>query len=147
MRTLGSTLTPCQEPLKHFGGSSFYLFGIYAVSGIDKLRFCLGLIETICPSSEDYIEDNSQVAKVEVYSTSYCPYCMRAKALLRSKGIAFEEIDVADDPVLRAKMVELAGGRRTVPEIFINGQIIGGCDELFELEQSGELDMLLAQPA
>jgi len=87
------------------------------------------------------------VAKVEVYSTSYCPYCMRAKALLRSKGVEFEEIDVTGDPELRAKMVELAGGRQTVPEIFINGEIIGGCDELYALEQSGELDMLLAQPA
>jgi len=87
------------------------------------------------------------VAKVEVYSTSYCPYCMRAKALLRSKGVEFEEIDVTHDPELREKMVELAGGRHTVPEIFINGEIIGGCDELYALEQSGELDMLLAQPA
>jgi glutaredoxin 3 len=87
------------------------------------------------------------VAKVEVYSTSYCPYCMRAKALLRSKGVEFEEIDVTDDPALRAKMIELSGGRRTVPEIFINGEIIGGCDELYALEESGELELLLAQPA
>jgi glutaredoxin 3 len=87
------------------------------------------------------------VAKVEVYSTNYCPYCMRAKALLRSKGVAFEEIDVTDDPGLRAKMVKRAGGRRTVPEIFINGEIIGGCDDLYGLELSGELDTLLAQPA
>jgi glutaredoxin 3 len=87
------------------------------------------------------------VAKVEVYSTSYCPYCMRAKALLRSKGVAFEEIDVTNEPALRAKMVKLAGGRRTVPEIFINGEIIGGCDELYELELNGELDLLLGQPA
>ena len=87
------------------------------------------------------------MAKVEVYSTSYCPYCMRAKALLRSKRVEFDEIDVTDDPELRAKMVKRSGGRRTVPEIFINGRIIGGCDELYELEQSGELDLLLAQPA
>jgi glutaredoxin 3 len=87
------------------------------------------------------------VAKVEVYSTGYCPYCFRAKALLRSKGVDFEEIDVTDDPALRAQMVELAGGRRTVPEIFINGEIIGGCDELYALEETGELDLLLAQPA
>jgi glutaredoxin 3 len=87
------------------------------------------------------------VAKVEIYSTSYCPYCMRAKALLRSKAVQFDDIDVTNDPALRAKMVELAGGRRTVPEIFINGEIIGGCDELYALERSGELDLLLAQPA
>jgi glutaredoxin 3 len=87
------------------------------------------------------------VAKVEIYTTSYCPYCMRAKALLRSKGVEFEEIDVTGDPETRARMVGLAKGRRTVPEIFINGEIIGGCDELYALEQSGELDLLLAEPA
>jgi glutaredoxin 3 len=87
------------------------------------------------------------VAKVEVYSTSYCPYCMRAKALLTSKGIAFEEIDVTNDPELRTEMVERAGGRRTVPEIFIDGKIIGGCDELYALEITGKLDALLTQPA
>jgi glutaredoxin 3 len=72
---------------------------------------------------------------------------MRAKVLLKSKGVKFEEIDVTDDPDLRAKMVVLAGGRQTVPEIFINGEIIGGCDELYALERSGQLDKLLAQPA
>jgi glutaredoxin 3 len=85
------------------------------------------------------------VVKVEIYTTSYCSYCMRAKALLRSKGIKFDEIDVTHDSALRAKMVELAGGRRTVPEIFIDGRIIGGWDELFALERSGELDALLAE--
>jgi glutaredoxin 3 len=87
------------------------------------------------------------VAKVEIYSTQYCPYCVRAKALLKGKGVGFEEIDVTDDPELRARMVALAGGRRTVPQIFINGEIIGGCDELYALERSGQLDLLLAQPA
>jgi glutaredoxin 3 len=87
------------------------------------------------------------VARIEVYTTRYCPYCTRAKALLLSKGVEFDEIDVTDDPELRMRMVELSGGRRTVPEIFINGEIIGGCDELYELEMSGELDALLAPPA
>jgi glutaredoxin 3 len=87
------------------------------------------------------------VAKVEIYTTSYCPFCIRAKALLKSKGIAFEEIDVGDNPALREKMTQLAGGRRTVPEIFINGQIIGGYDELQDLEYQGVLDSLLAQPS
>jgi len=86
------------------------------------------------------------VARVEIYTTSYCPYCTRAKTLLRSKGVKFDEIDVTNDPALRAKMVELAGGRRTVPEIFINGRIIGGWDELYMLERNGELDLLLAEP-
>ena len=71
---------------------------------------------------------------------------MRAKALLTNKGVAFNEIDVTSNPALREKMVELAGGRRTVPEIFINGKIIGGYDELRALEMAGELDALLAEP-
>jgi glutaredoxin 3 len=87
------------------------------------------------------------VAKVEVYTTSYCPFCHGAKALLARKGVAFEEIDVTDDPELREKMVERAGGRRTVPEIFINGRIIGGFDELRALEAEGALDAILAEPA
>jgi glutaredoxin 3 len=87
------------------------------------------------------------VNKVEVYTTSYCPFCVRAKALLKSKGVEFEEIDVTDDPDLREKMVERAGGRRTVPEIFINGKIIGGYDELRALEAQGKLDNLLNEPA
>ena len=87
------------------------------------------------------------MATVRLYSTVYCPFCIRAKALLKNKGVDFEEIDVTDDWELREKMVELAGGRRTVPEIFINGRIIGGYDELRELEMTGELDTLLAEPA
>lgn len=85
------------------------------------------------------------MAKVEVYTTSFCPYCVRAKSLLRAKGVPFSEIDVTDDDDLRAKMVELAGGRRTVPEIFINGKIVGGYDELRALEVQGKLDALLAE--
>ncbi|HXZ87584.1 MAG TPA: glutaredoxin 3 [Candidatus Binataceae bacterium] len=87
------------------------------------------------------------MAKVEVYSTEYCPFCVRAKALLRNKGVAFTEIDVTNDPALREKMVQLAGGRRTVPEIFINGKIIGGFDELRALDLAGKLDQMLADPA
>ncbi|HVA68291.1 MAG TPA: glutaredoxin 3 [Candidatus Binataceae bacterium] len=86
------------------------------------------------------------MAKVEVYTTTFCPFCTRAKSLLRSKGVAFDEIDVTDDDELREKMVEMAGGRRTVPEIFINGRIVGGFDELRALEVQGKLDELLAQP-
>jgi glutaredoxin 3 len=85
------------------------------------------------------------VAKVEIYITTYCPFCFRAKALLRNKGVEFTEIDVTDDDALRAKMIELSGGRRTVPEIFINGRIIGGYDELSALDARGELDALLAE--
>jgi len=87
------------------------------------------------------------VAKVEIYTSSYCPFCFRAKNLLKSKGIAFNEIDVTDDDAMREKMIELSGGRRTVPEIFINGKIVGGYDELTALNVRGELDAMLAQPA
>lgn len=84
------------------------------------------------------------VAKVEVYTTTYCPFCTRAKSLLKSKGVNFEEIDVTEDAELRQKMVELSGGRRTVPEIFIDGKIVGGYDELKALDDSGTLDSMLS---
>lgn len=87
------------------------------------------------------------MAKVEIYTTSYCPFCFRAKALLKDKGVDFEEIDVTDDPEMRKRMVDLAGGRWTVPEIFINGRIIGGYDELRALDLRGQLDSLLAESA
>jgi len=82
------------------------------------------------------------MAKVIVYTTDYCPYCVRAKALLKHKGVPFEEIDVGADDALRDKMVA-ESGRRTVPQIFIDGRPIGGFDELNALEQSGELDGML----
>jgi len=85
------------------------------------------------------------LARVEIYTTEYCPYCIRARMLLNDKGVPFEEFDVGADPALRAQMVERAGGRRTVPEIFINGRIIGGFDELYALEQEGRLDAMLAE--
>ena len=87
------------------------------------------------------------MAKVELYSTTYCPFCTRAKSLLTRKGVAFDEIDVTDDDALREKMIEMSGGRRTVPEIFINGKIIGGYDELKALDDEGKLDTLLAESA
>ncbi len=87
------------------------------------------------------------MAKVEMYTTRVCPFCVRAKSLLKRKGIEFTEIDVTDDDDLREKMVELAGGRRTVPEIFVNGNIVGGYDELKALDDKGQLESLLAQPA
>jgi glutaredoxin 3 len=83
------------------------------------------------------------VAKVEVYTTSFCPFCVRAKSLLKSKGVPFDEIDVTEDAALRQKMVELSGGRRTVPEIFIDGKIVGGYDELKALDDAGKLDPML----
>jgi glutaredoxin 3 len=83
------------------------------------------------------------MAEVTVYTTTYCPYCIRAKRLLAQKGIAFQEIDVTDDEELRQRMVTESGGRRTVPQIFIGGKSIGGYEELAALEQTGELGRLL----
>jgi glutaredoxin 3 len=90
------------------------------------------------------LQKDTAVAKVELYTTTYCPFCVRAKNLLKSKGVAFTEIDVTNDDALRAKMVEMAGGRRTVPEIFIDGKIVGGFEELKALNDRGELDAMLA---
>jgi glutaredoxin 3 len=84
--------------------------------------------------------------KVTIYTTPICPYCVRAKALLKKKGADFEEIDVFMDGDLRAKMTEKAQGRYTVPQIFIGETHVGGCDELYALEEAGELDPLLAGP-
>ncbi len=83
------------------------------------------------------------MSTVEIYTTRICPFCRRAKALLEKKGAAYEEIDVSDDDALRARMVEMAGGRRTVPQIFIDGRPIGGSDDLYALEAEGHLDALL----
>jgi glutaredoxin 3 len=85
------------------------------------------------------------MAKIEIYTTPFCGYCARAKGLLDKKGAAYEEMDVMMDERKRAEMRDRAK-RSTVPQIFINGQYIGGSDELSALEQAGELDSLLAQP-
>ena len=86
------------------------------------------------------------MAKVEIYTTPWCGYCARAKALLDKKGVHFEEMDVMEDEVRRAEM-RGRSKRSTVPQIFINGRHIGGSDELAQLEHEGKLDALLAQPA
>jgi glutaredoxin 3 len=81
-------------------------------------------------------------SRVVVYSTTYCGYCRRAEDLLRRAGIAFESVDVTDDVPARAKLVERAGGRRTVPVIFIDGEPIGGYQELAAMMRAGELERL-----
>ena len=83
-------------------------------------------------------------ASVEVYTTPYCPYCVAAKDLLSRKGVDFIEINVAGDRTLRAKMVERASGRITVPQIFVGETHVGGCDDLYALEEQGKLDAMLA---
>ena len=83
------------------------------------------------------------MARVEIYTTMMCPYCYRAKSLLQSKSVEFEEIDVTYDPEGRKKMTERANGGRTVPQIFIDGKHVGGSDELAALDRAGKLDPLL----
>jgi glutaredoxin 3 len=82
--------------------------------------------------------------KIIIYTTKICPYCVKAKMLLTKKGASYQEIDASDDAI-RAEMINLAGGRKTVPQIFINDQHIGGCDDLYELDETGKLDQLLKQ--
>jgi glutaredoxin 3 len=82
--------------------------------------------------------------KVEIYTTPLCPYCHAAKALLRKKGVEFTEFDVSRDHGLRQSMTERAGGRRTVPQIFIGGAHVGGCDDLHDLDARKALDPMLA---
>ncbi|MDG1436411.1 MAG: glutaredoxin 3 [Rickettsiaceae bacterium] len=80
--------------------------------------------------------------KIIIYSTPICPYCTRAKMLLKRKEAPFEEIIITDDKS-REEMIAKAGGKRTVPQIFIDDKHIGGCDELYALESDGKLDGLL----
>lgn len=79
---------------------------------------------------------------VTVYVSDWCPYCQRAKGLLAQKNVAFSEINVEDEPKFREEMIARSN-RRTVPQIFIGDRHVGGCDDLFELDRSGELDRLI----
>jgi len=80
------------------------------------------------------------MAKIEVYSGDYCPYCVRAKALLKQRGLEFTEYNVQDEPHRRMEMAERAPGARSIPQIFINDKHVGGCDDLQALDRKGELD-------
>jgi glutaredoxin 3 len=80
--------------------------------------------------------------KIIIYTTLVCPYCVRAKALLTRKGFTYEEINANDDDI-RDEMIKKSGGMRTVPQIFIGDQHIGGCDDLYALEKDGKLDELV----
>lgn len=82
-------------------------------------------------------------ANVEIYTWSTCPFCIRAKALLKKKGVDFTEYTIDGDEVARDQMAQRANGRRSVPQIFINDQYIGGCDDIHALDRQGELDPLL----
>jgi len=83
------------------------------------------------------------IARVKVYTTKVCPYCVRAKSLLKKRDVPFDEIDVTFDTATRAWLVLATSGRKTVPQIFIDDQPIGGSDDLHALNASGELERLL----
>lgn len=84
------------------------------------------------------------MAQIKIYTSMWCPYCTMAKRLLKGKGVDFEEIDVTMNAHERANMVDLAGGKTSVPQIFIGETHVGGCDELHALDAQGKLDPLLA---
>jgi glutaredoxin 3 len=83
--------------------------------------------------------------EIEIFTTPLCPYCWRAKRLLQSKGVEFKEVDLWQESGRRAEMIERAGGRTTVPQVFVDGRALGGSDELAALEASGALDGLLGR--
>lgn len=83
------------------------------------------------------------MAKVEIFTKAYCPYCVRAKQLLQQKSVEFVEYKIDDQPELRPTMIARANGRTTVPQIFIDDRHIGGCDDMMALEARGQLDPLL----
>ncbi len=84
------------------------------------------------------------MSTVEIYTTPFCGFCVAAKRLLTKKGVSFTEIDVARAPDRRQEMMRRAHGRHTVPQIFVDGTHVGGCDDLYALERAGKLDPLLA---
>ena len=84
------------------------------------------------------------MADILIYTKDYCPYCHAAKDLLRGKGVNFTEVDIQKFPERRPEMIEKAGGRTTVPQIFIDGRHVGGCDDIHALDAAGQLDKLLA---
>lgn len=84
-------------------------------------------------------------ARVEIYTTDFCGYCTRAKALLASKGVAFEEHRAGHDPEKRREMIQRSNGGYTYPQVFINGRPVGGSDDIHDLDRQGRLDPLLAE--
>jgi glutaredoxin 3 len=85
-------------------------------------------------------------ANVEIYTWQTCPFCIRAKLLLWWKSVNYTEYKIDGDEVARTQMAERANGRRSVPQIFINDQHVGGCDDVYSLDSKGQLDPMLAQP-
>ena len=85
------------------------------------------------------------MSKVEIYTWQSCPFCIRAKTLLDQKGINYQEYSIDGDQEARSRMIDRANGRKTVPQIFINNEGIGGCEELYSLESANKLDKLIKQ--
>lgn len=85
------------------------------------------------------------MANVEIYSSPFCGYCYRAKQLLDTKQVHYTEFNVLTEPGRKSEMIDRANGGRTVPQIFINGVAVGGCDDLYALERAGDLDAMLAE--
>ena len=84
---------------------------------------------------------------IEIYSGDFCPYCVRAKSLLKKKDLEFTEYNIQKDPERRSEMLQRAAGARSIPQIFIGDHHVGGCDELYALEKKGELDSWLSAAA
>ncbi len=80
------------------------------------------------------------MAEIDIYTTMWCPYCARAKSLLEKKGVAYREISLDEEPGRRSEMMQRAHGGRTFPQIFINGEHVGGCDDIYALDRAGKLD-------
>ena len=86
---------------------------------------------------------SEEYGKVTMYVTTWCPYCVRAKALLKRKGVVVDEINIEEQPIDRAELARKAGGQRTVPQIWVGTEHVGGCDDLQALDRRGALDPLL----
>jgi glutaredoxin 3 len=108
---------------------------IYRFAGLHYARHILPIEQ---PLSEPDAE--RAMPQVEIYTTMFCPYCARARALLKRKGVDYTEIDIIEEPQRRDEMIRRAGGRTTVPQIFIDGEHIGGCDDMVALDGAGKLD-------
>jgi glutaredoxin 3 len=91
----------------------------------------------------NYEVEDSAMKVIKVYTTQYCGYCARAKELLRTKGLSFQEVDVTENDEMRVKLVQMTGGRRTVPQIFIGSEAIGGYADLARLDNEGKLEEIL----
>ena len=162
--TTGATAEECARVLRRAGAE---FVGITSPSrapcvraartrqrGIDPMiAWLVCRIARVAPFMAHYMKRDGNIrsvttmAKVELYTTMWCPYCSRAKALLEHKGVAFAEISLDEEPQRRSEMMQRAHGGRTVPQIFINDEHIGGCDDMMALDRAGKLDAKLGLAA